>query len=114
MVILASDNDQVLAVAERLDANIVVRVAGVPDEGVGNRTFRHGPGDRVSAVRNLFGVDGHFIIYGGVGCEHGGARPDYKSPFRANFDAVVSLVMRDISRVLIKTSPAGNDRAGKT
>src|SRR5205085_11440695 len=78
------------------------------------RTFRHGPGDRVSAVRNLFGGDGHFIIYGGVGCEHGGARPDYKSPFRANFDAVVSLVMRDISRVLIKTSPAGNDRAGKT
>jgi hypothetical protein len=59
MVIFAADNDQVLAVAERLDANIVIRVVCVPDEGVRNRLSRHWPGDHVGPVRNLFGVNGH-------------------------------------------------------
>src|SRR5437763_15952887 len=46
MVVFTPDNDEVLALTERLDANIVIWIACVPDERVRNRTFRHPPSDR--------------------------------------------------------------------
>src|ERR671923_1526585 len=102
MVVLTPDNDQVLAVTERLDANIMIGIACIPDERVGNQAFRHPPSDRISPVGNLFRVDRDLVIDRRIGRKYGGASPDHASPFSADLDALTSFVMGGIGRVRIE------------
>src|SRR5438045_3320561 len=62
MVVLTSDNDQVLALTERLDANIVIWIACVPDECIWNLAPRHLPSDRISPAGDLLRVDRDLVI----------------------------------------------------
>src|SRR5207237_1485647 len=67
-----------------------------------------------SLVVYLLYVVRHLVIDWICGLEHCGAGPDHTSLFSANFDPVVSLVMRDIGRVRVEPAAAGEDRSGKS
>ena len=112
LVILAADDQQILPVVQRLYANVVVGVERIPDERVGHRSLGHAPGDRVSPVRQLLGVDRHPVVDRGVGREHGGARPDDAAIGR-DFDPRFRLGVGQVRRVAVDPAAAREDRPGK-
>ena len=112
-MVLASHDQKVLRLIQRLDPDIMISFERVPYQSIWHASLGRRCGDRIGPHRLLFCVDDDLVIDRRVGREHCGAGPDHGVRLGADLDEAIALVVRDVGGVRVKANAKVGADAGQ-